>query len=134
LPQTTEKTSWLDVKTISRIEATSEDSRYPIKSAFEMDGSGWRAVEVGKQTVRLTFDEPQRIKRIQLYFMESDGECTQQFTLLWSPDQTADTRPVIELEWNSSSTGSTVGDRILSSGPSRSEDSSTGRQSSKWER
>jgi hypothetical protein len=103
-----QKTTWLDVKTISRIEATSEDSRYPIKSAFEMDGHGWRAVEVGEQTIRLIFDEPQRIKRIQLCFMEADIERTQQFTLKWSPDRTGEMRPLIEQEWNFSPTGSTV--------------------------
>jgi hypothetical protein len=52
------KSSWLDVKALARVEATSEDSRYPIKSAFEEDGHGWRAVEVGEQTIRLFFDEP----------------------------------------------------------------------------
>jgi hypothetical protein len=96
------------VKTLSRIEATSEDSRYPIKSAFEVDGHGWRAVEVGEQIIRLIFDEPQRIKRIQLCFMESDVERTQQFTLHWSPDQTGEMRPLMEQEWNFSPTGSTV--------------------------
>jgi hypothetical protein len=108
LPRIKEKPSWLDVRTLSRIEATSEDSRYPIKSAFEMDGHGWRAVEVGEQTIRLIFDNPQRIKRIQLCFMESDVERTQQFTLLWSPDQTGEMRPLIEQEWNFSPPGSTV--------------------------
>jgi hypothetical protein len=103
-----EKPSWLDVRTLSRIEATSEDSRYPIKSAFEMDGHGWRAVEVGEQTIRLIFDDPQQIKRIQLCFTESEVERTQQFTLHWSPDHTGEMRPLIEQEWNFSPTGSTV--------------------------
>jgi len=48
------KSCWLDVKTLARVEATSEDSRYPIKSAFEEDGHGWRAVEVGEQTIRFS--------------------------------------------------------------------------------
>ena len=30
-----EKTSWLDVRTIARVEVTSEDWRYPIESAFD---------------------------------------------------------------------------------------------------
>jgi hypothetical protein len=107
LPRIKEKRSWLDVRTLVRIEATSEDSRYPIKSVFEMDGHGWRAVEVGEQTIRLIFDEPQQIKRIQLCFVESDVERTQQFTLQWSPDQTGEMRPLIEQEWNFSPTGST---------------------------
>ena len=60
------ESSWIDVKTLARVEATSEDSRYPIKSAFEEDGHGCRAVEVGEQTIQLVFDEPRRIRRIWL--------------------------------------------------------------------
>ena len=100
------KASWLDVKAFARIEATSEDSRYPIESAFEIDGHGWRAVELGEQTIRLIFDKPQRIKRIELCFMEPDTERTQQFTLQWSTDQTGAMRPLIQQEWNFSPTGS----------------------------
>ena len=47
------KSRWLDVKALARVEATSEDSRYPINSAFEEDGHGWRAVEVGDQIIQL---------------------------------------------------------------------------------
>lgn len=96
LPKT--KTYWLDVMAFARIEATSEDSRYPIESAFEIDGHGWRAVELGEQIIRLVFDGPQRIQRIQLCFMESDTERTQQITLQWSTDQGA-MRPLIQEEW-----------------------------------
>jgi len=42
---------------LGRVEAMSEDPRYPIKSAFEEDGHGWRAVEIGEQTIQLVFDE-----------------------------------------------------------------------------
>jgi hypothetical protein len=42
------------IKALARVEATSEDSRYPIKAAFEEDGNGWRAVEVGEQTIKLS--------------------------------------------------------------------------------
>jgi hypothetical protein len=59
-----EKGSWLDVSAIARVEVTSEDSHYPIESVFaEGDKGGWRAAERGKQTIRLFFDEPQRIRR-----------------------------------------------------------------------
>jgi hypothetical protein len=48
-----ENASWLDVRTIARVEVTSEDWRYPIESAFdERDERGWRAAERGKQTIR----------------------------------------------------------------------------------
>jgi hypothetical protein len=102
------KTSWLDVRALARVEATSEDSRYPIESAFETDGPGWRAVELGEQTVRLIFDKPQRIKRIELCFMEPDTERTQRFTLQWSTDQTGAMRPLIHQEWNFDPTESII--------------------------
>jgi hypothetical protein len=51
-----DKASCLDVRTIARVEVTSEDWRYPIESAFdERDERGWRAAEPGKQTIRLFF-------------------------------------------------------------------------------
>jgi hypothetical protein len=104
----TKKSRWLDVKVLARVEATSEDSRYPIKSAFEADGHGWRAAEVGEQTIQLVFDEPRRIQRIWLCFMEPDTERTQEFTLQWSMDQTDALRPLIQQQWNFSPMGSII--------------------------
>ena len=105
---TPEKTSWLDVSTIARVEVTSEDYRYPIESAFdENDARGWRAAERGNQTIRLFFDEPQRIRRISLRFIELETERTQQFTLQWSKDKTDALRPLFQQQWNFSPNGST---------------------------
>ena len=101
-----EELSWLDVKRLARLEATSEDSRYPVESAFEEDGEGWRAAEVGKQSIKLVFDEPQRIQRIRLCFLELDAERTQEFTLHWSTDHIAPLRPLVRRQWNFSPTGS----------------------------
>jgi hypothetical protein len=103
-----EKASWLDVSAIARVEVTSEDSQYPIESAFaEGDQRGWRAAERGKQTIRLFFDEPQQIRRIWLRFIEPHGERTQQFTLQWSKDKTDALRPLFQQQWNFSPSGST---------------------------
>jgi hypothetical protein len=103
-----EKASWLDVRTIARVEVTSEDWRYPIESAFdETDELGWRAAERGKQNIRLFFDEPLRIRRIWLRFMELEAERTQQFTLQWSKDKTDALRPLFQQQWNFSPSGST---------------------------
>ena len=99
------KSPWLDVRALARFEATSEDSRYPIESAFEEDGQGWRAVEVGEQAIRLVFNEPQRIR---LCFLELDSERTQQFTLHWSADSTSALRPLIRQTCNFSPTGSII--------------------------
>jgi hypothetical protein len=100
--------AWLDVSTIAQVEVTSEDSRYPIESIFtEEEEGGWRASESGKQTIRLFFDEPQRIRRIWLRFRELQVERTQQFTLQWSKDKTDALRPLFQQQWNFSPSGST---------------------------
>jgi hypothetical protein len=103
-----EKASWLDVGALAQVEVTSEDSRYPIESAFaEENTRGWRASERGKQTIKLFFDEPQRIRRIWLQFVELEKERTQQFTLQWSKDKTDALRPLFQQQWNFSPSGST---------------------------
>jgi hypothetical protein len=108
-----EKASWLDLRTIARVEiarveVTSEDWRYPIESAFdERDERGWRVAERGKQTIRLFFDEPQRIRRIWLQFRELEAERTQQFSLQWSTEKTDALRPLFQQQWNFSPSGST---------------------------
>jgi hypothetical protein len=102
------KASWLDVGTIAQVEVTSEDSQYPIESAFaEGNPRGWRASEQGKQTIKLFFDEPQRIERIWLQFVELEKDRTQQFTLQWAKDQTDALRPLFQQQWNFSPSGST---------------------------
>jgi hypothetical protein len=102
-----EKASWLDVGAIAQAEVTSEDSQYPIESAFEEgSGRGWRASERGKQTIRLFFDKPQRIRRIWLRFVEEHAERTQQFSLQWSRDKMDALRPLFQQQWNFSPSGS----------------------------
>jgi hypothetical protein len=104
----TEKASWLDVSEIAQVEVTSEASAHPIENVFA-DGAtgGWQAAESGKQTIKLFFDEPQRIRRILLRFVEPNRERTQQFTLQWSKDKTDALRPLFQQQWNFSPTGST---------------------------
>jgi hypothetical protein len=103
-----EKASWLDVCAIAQVEVTSEDSQYPIEAAFaKADNSGWRASEQGKQMITLFFDEPQRIRRIWLQFIELRVERTQQFTLQWAKDKTDALRPLFQQQWNFSPSGST---------------------------
>jgi hypothetical protein len=103
-----EKASWLDVCAIAQVEVTSEDSQYPIEAAFAQgDNRGWRAAEQGKQTITLFFDEPQRIRRIWLQFIELRAERAQQFTLQWAKDKTDALRPLFQQQWNFSPSGST---------------------------
>ncbi len=105
---TPEEASWLDIGAIAQAEVTSEDSQYPIESAFgEESARGWRASERGKQTIRLFFDKPQRIRRIWLRFVEEHAERTQQFSLQWSKDENDALRPLFQQQWNFSPSGST---------------------------
>jgi hypothetical protein len=98
---------WLDLKSVARVELTSEDERYPIESAFGPGDAGWRAAERGPQTIDLYFDEPQQIRRIRLQFKETEVERTQQFTLRWSNDETDAFQLLFQQQWNFSPGGAT---------------------------
>jgi hypothetical protein len=97
---------WLDVEHLVQVELTSEDAGHPIESALIMNtGSGWRAQQPGKQTIRLLFDKPRRISRIQLAFQEDERERTQEFVLRWSPDGGASCREIVRQQYNFSPPG-----------------------------
>jgi hypothetical protein len=99
---------WLDVEHLVQVELTSEDAEHPIESALVMNaGSGWRAQQPGEQTIRLLFDKPHRISRIQLLFQEDERERTQEFVLRWSPDGGASCREVVRQQFNFSPPGIT---------------------------
>jgi hypothetical protein len=67
---------------------------------------GWRASEPGEQRVRIIFDRPTAIRRIQLHFAEAAVEPTQEFTLSWSNVNGA-AKEIVRQQWNFSPTGST---------------------------
>ena len=69
---------WLDVERAAVVEVTSEDKDYPVECVFNSgDARGWRAAEPGSQTIRLVFDQPQRLKCISLEFEENETARTQ---------------------------------------------------------
>jgi hypothetical protein len=72
---------WLELAKVATVEGTSEDPRFPIESAF------WRSAEPVDQQIRLVFDEPVPVCRIQLRFHEPTTERTHEFTLHWSATQ-----------------------------------------------
>src|SRR5580693_1820475 len=77
----------LDVERAAIVEVTSEDQVFPIESAFVPgDSGGWRAAAPGSQTIRLIFDQPQKLRCICLVFEENETGRTQEFVLRWSPD------------------------------------------------
>ena len=100
--------SWLDLQRLAQVELTSEDAAYPIEAALiPSAGSGWRAAQAGEQTIRLLFDEPQRVRHIQLLFHEDQQARTQEFVLRWSPDGGQSYREIVRQQYNFSPPGMT---------------------------
>jgi hypothetical protein len=92
---------WLDVERAAMVEITSEEKDCPVESAFASRGAqGWRAAEPGSQTIRLIFDQPQRLKLISLVFEEKESARTQEFVLRWSSDGGSSFREIVRQQWN----------------------------------
>ena len=92
---------WLDLEQLVQAELTSEDTQNPIEAALGMQtAAGWRAQQSGKQTIRLLFDEPRSLTRIQLVFEENDRARTQEFALRWSPDGGASWEEIVRQQYN----------------------------------
>lgn len=83
------------------VEFTSEDRDYPVESAFVSgEARCWRAAAPGAQTIRLVFDQPQRLKCISLVFEENETARTQEFLLRWSPDGGISVKEIVRQQWN----------------------------------
>ena len=99
---------WLDVPNMALVEISSEDLAYPIEAALTPgDGPGWRAAQAGEQTIRLIFDAPQTVRRIQLLFLEQQQGRPQEFVLRWSADAGLSYRDVVRQQYNFSPPGMT---------------------------
>ena len=60
---------WLDIDRAAVVEVTSEEKDHPVETALLAgETRGWRAADSGTQTIRLIFDQPQRLTRIALVF------------------------------------------------------------------
>jgi len=93
--------TWLDVEHKASVEVTSEENGYPIESALqEIENRGWRAANSGAQTIRLIFDEPQKLSRIWLVFEDSENTRTQEFVLRWPSDSGNSFREIVRQQWN----------------------------------
>ena len=88
----------LDLDRAASVEVTSEEKDYGIDVSGETQG--WRAASPGTQTIRLLFDQPQRLRRISLVFEETETERTQEFVLRWSPDGGRSFREIVRQQWN----------------------------------
>lgn len=91
---------WLDLERSAQVEITSENAEHPIESALLPDhGSGWRAAQPGKQTIRLIFDQSLSLGRILLRFDENEQARTQEFVLRWLPEGQQSNREIVRQQY-----------------------------------
>jgi hypothetical protein len=91
----------LDLDRVDSVDVTSEEKDYGIEGALVSEEKrGWRAADSGTQTIRLLFDEPQRLRRISLLFEENKLKRTQEFVLRCSSDGGRSFREIVRQQWN----------------------------------
>lgn len=99
---------WMDLERIATVEVTSEDPSFPIEQAFDpAAGKGWKAAEGGEQEIRVVFDAPVSLHRIQLQFKDSGVERTQEFVLRYLSGDGNAPKELFRQQWNFSAGGST---------------------------
>jgi hypothetical protein len=97
---------WRDLERIARVEISSEDEAFPIESALgKKPTTGWRAAGTGPQLIRLHFDEPLTIKRLQLHFVDKASERSQEFSV--SAGSGVEMKEIVRQQWSFSPQGST---------------------------
>lgn len=97
---------WLNLEAIAQVEISSEDPTFPIEHALgAVATTGWRAAATGPQTIRLRFDEPQKIRRIQLHIVDGHAERSQEFVIFAETDNGH--REVVRQQFSFSPGGST---------------------------
>jgi hypothetical protein len=97
---------WRDLERIARVEISSEDEQFPIEHALgKKVTTGWRAAATGPQLIRLHFDEPLNIKRLQVHFVDKTAERSQEFAVYAGSG--AELREVVRQQWTFSPHGAT---------------------------
>ncbi|MFA9459208.1 carbohydrate-binding protein [Thiohalorhabdus methylotrophus] len=99
---------WLDLEALARVEVTSEAPEYPVENAL-LPGrrDGWRASAPGPQTLRLLFDEPRALMRVQLEFRETVESRTQELFLGWATGPGEEPREIVRQQWHFDPEGAT---------------------------
>jgi F5/8 type C domain len=98
---------WLNLEELASVEVSSEDPSYPFEDALHgAVRGGWKAAAPGPQAIRLTFDQPQSIRRIRLEFREDGPERVQEFALYAMTANQA-RKEVLRQQWTFSPGGST---------------------------
>ncbi|HXU89733.1 MAG TPA: hypothetical protein VFQ62_12845 [Methylomirabilota bacterium] len=106
------RTEEKDIGALATVLVSSEDADHPIDYAFDAnEGRGatrWIAGEPGVQTVILSFDVPQAIRKVRLAIEEPDTTRTQEMDLSLSDDGGRTYRHVLRQEYNFSPPGTTM--------------------------
>jgi hypothetical protein len=97
----------MDLGRIATVEVTSEDPNFPIESVFADGGPGWRASQQGEQEIRLIFDQPLAVRRLQLHFIEPTRDRLQEFTVRWLAANGGQPKEIVRQQWNFNPAGST---------------------------
>jgi hypothetical protein len=98
---------WRDLERIARVEMTSEDENFPIEHAIGRKvTTGWKASSTGPQVIRMHFDEPLTIRRIQLHFIDAAAERSQEFAVFVNGEDGA-LQEVVRQQWSFSPNGAT---------------------------
>lgn len=98
---------WRDLERIARVEMTSEDENFPIEHAIARKAAtGWKASTTGPQVIRMHFDEPLTIRRIQVHFIDSAAERSQEFAVFVNGEDGA-LQEVVRQQWSFSPNGAT---------------------------
>jgi hypothetical protein len=99
--------SWLNLEEIASAELSSEDPQHPFEQALRTDTvDGWRPRSPGPQLIRLRFDVPQAIRRIQLKFREERVNRAQEIALFATSG--ADRKELVRQQWVFSPQGATT--------------------------
>ncbi len=97
---------WRELERIARVEISSEDPQFPIEHALgKKVTTGWRAGATGPQLIRMHFDEPLNIKRLQLHFVDKSAERSQEFAVYAGAG--AELKEIVRQQWSFSPHGST---------------------------
>jgi hypothetical protein len=105
------RSPWLDLEAIATAEVSSEDEHFPIEQALSLSPAagtaGWRASATGPQTIRLVFDTPIALRRIQLHFVETTAARGHEFSFAVSSGSGEPFRDLHRQQYTFSPGGST---------------------------
>jgi hypothetical protein len=101
--------TWLELTGIADVDPTSEDPASPIEGVFRCDTpTPWRAAFPGRQTIRLHFRSPVRLRHIRLIFEEFTETRTQEFVLRWRRAGTAQDIDILRQQFTFAPPGTTI--------------------------